>query len=75
MDKPGKNGFENWIDKNYEFAFVDFEKYNLSNSNNNEDFFMSGAIKGNWYHKNQKAQWNHIFDGVFYIKEMYPCQR
>jgi len=75
VDKPKKNSFENWIDKKYNYAFVDFKKYNSTNSNNQDNFFMSGAIKGNWYHKNQKAQWNHIFDGVFYIKEMYPCQK
>jgi erythromycin esterase-like protein len=74
VEKPEKNSFENWINKKYKYAFVDFEKYNLSNSNNNDNFFMSGSIKAP-YHKNQKAQWNHIFDGVFYIKEMYPCQR
>lgn len=74
VEKPEKNSFENWIDKKYKYAFVDFEKYNSSNSNNNDDFFLSGSIKAP-YHKNQKAQWNHIFDGVFYIKDMYPCQR
>jgi erythromycin esterase len=74
VEKPEKNSFENWIDKRYSYAFVDFKKYNLSNSNNHDNFFMSGATKGNWYHKNHKAQWNDIFDGVFYIKEMYPCQ-
>ncbi len=74
VDKPEKNSFENWIDKKYKYAFVDFEKYNLSTSNSNDDFYMSGSVKVP-YHKNQKAQWNHIFDGVFYIKEMYPCER
>lgn len=73
-DNPEKNSFENWIDKNYKYAFVDFKKYNSSQSNTQDNFFMSGATKGRLYHKNQKAQWNHIFDGVFYIKEMYPCQ-
>ena len=27
---------------------------------------MSGAVKGNMYHKSDKAQWNKIFDGVLY---------
>ncbi len=75
VNRPEKNSLENWINKKYNYAFVDFKKYNSSNSNNQDNFFMSGATKGNSYHKNQKAQWNHIFDGVFYIKEMYACQK
>lgn len=31
---------------------------------------MKGSIKG--VHRNHTAQWTHI-DGVFYIKNMYPC--
>lgn len=73
VDKLEKNSFENWINNQYKYAFVDFKKYNSANSNNHDNFFMSGAIKIP-YHKNQKAQWNYIFDGVFYIREMYPCQ-
>jgi erythromycin esterase len=74
VDKPEKNSFENWIDKTYKYAFVDFEKYNSSNAGNSDNFYMSGAVNYP-YHRNRKAQWNHIFDGVFYIKEMYPCLR
>lgn len=74
VGKPKKNSFENWIDKEYNYAFIDFKKYNSSNSNSFESFNMSGAVKGGQYHENYKAQWNHIFDGVFYIKNMYPCE-
>jgi erythromycin esterase-like protein len=74
VDNPEKSSFENWINKKYNYAFTDFEKYNSSSIHNQDNFFMSGAIKAT-YHKNQKAQWNHIFDGIFFIKEMYPCQK
>jgi erythromycin esterase-like protein len=74
IDKPKENGFENWIDKSFEYAFVDFKKYNSKYANTTDNFYMSGAVKGNWYHKNDKAQWNKIFDGVFYIKTMFPCK-
>ena len=73
VDKPRFNSLENWIDKSLDYAFVDFKKYNLLYPNISDNFFMSGAVKGNWYHKNHKAQWNKIFDGVFYIKKMYSC--
>ena len=74
VDKPKENSFENWIDKSFNYAFVDFKKYNSKYTNASDNFYMSGAVKGNLYHKNDKAQWNKIFDGVFYIKTMFPCK-
>ena len=74
IEQPKPNSFENWIDKNYKYAFADLKKYNQLSSNNEELFFMQGSLTGNTYHKNFKAQWNKIFDGVFFIREMYPCQ-
>ena len=73
IDAPKSNSFENWINNGLNYAFVDFNKYNISN-NIDEEFYMSGAINGSWYHKNHKAIWNKIFDGVFFIKKMYPCE-
>jgi erythromycin esterase-like protein len=75
VTKPERNSFENWIDSKYDFAFVDFKRYNQRYNPAEEDFYMSGAIKGNMYHKNAKAQWNKVFDGVFFIRHMYPCER
>jgi erythromycin esterase len=74
VDKPKENSFENWINKSFDYAFVDFKKYNSEYANTPDNFYMSGAVKGNFYHKNDKAQWNKIFDGVFYIKTMFPCK-
>lgn len=74
VEKPNANSFENWINKNYDYAFIDFKKYNQLHPNTNEIFFMQGSLTGNIFHKNFKAQWNKIFDGMFYIKEMYPCK-
>ena len=74
VDKPKENSFENWIDKSFDYAFVDFKKYNSKYAKASDNFYMSGAVKGNLFHKNDKAQWNRIFDGVFYIKTMFPCK-
>ncbi len=74
IDKPQKNSFENWVPNNAEFGFIDFQKYNKLNIQD-EIFFMSGAIKGNWYHKSHCAFWNRIYDGVFFIRDMYPCEQ
>jgi erythromycin esterase-like protein len=70
VKKPKANSFENWIDKSYNFAFVDFTKYNRENIDASPQFFM----KGHRHNFNQKASWNKIFDGIFFIREMYPCK-
>jgi len=75
IKRPGSNSFENWINKGYAYAFIDFKKFNLLNPNDHEMFYMSGSIKGNMLHTNHKAQWNKIFDGVFFIRKMDPCEK
>jgi erythromycin esterase len=75
IEKPKPNSFENWINPTYSYAFVDFKAFNSKNPLQYEPFYMSGAIKGNRYHSSQEGEWNRIFDGVFYIREMYPCDR
>ncbi|RBL89006.1 erythromycin esterase family protein [Chitinophaga flava] len=72
---PQSNSFERWINSSYDYAFVDFKKFNNQNpQQNNIGFYMSGAIRPRWYHKNHKAVWNQIYDGVFFIRKMYPCE-
>jgi erythromycin esterase-like protein len=73
LPKPQKNSFERWIDAGYEYAFTDFKAYNEKHID--ENFFMSGSIKGNNSHTHHQAQWNKIFDGVFFIKDMYTCRK
>jgi erythromycin esterase len=76
IEKPKPNSFENWIDKDYQYAFVDFKEFNILNPRISQVFNMSGATLGNnRYHTNYPAEWNKIFDGVFYIRDMYACER
>jgi erythromycin esterase len=75
LPKPKAKAFENWISPTYEYAFVDFKKYNQANPSVKEQFLMGGSIKGNGMHTSHEAAWNHIFDGVFFIRNMYPCER
>ena len=72
VQRPTNKSIENWFDKNSNYAFIDFKKFNIQNPNNLVEFTMKGSVKG--IHRNHKAQWTHIFDGVFYIKNMYPCK-
>lgn len=75
IKNPGKNSVESWINSSYDFAFLDFTKFNALNQSATEPFSMSGSVKTPSLHTNHKAEWNKIFDGVFYIKKMFPCER
>jgi erythromycin esterase-like protein len=71
---PKKNSLESWMNKDYNFAFLNFRDYNTLNSHKQESFYMSGAIIGGADHRNEMAEWTNVYDGVFYIKNMYPCK-
>lgn len=75
IKNPKSNSLENWINKTYDYAFIDFKKFNFTNADAKTPFYMSGSTKGNRYHDSQLAEWTKIYDGVFYIKDMYPCQK
>jgi len=67
--KPEKNSIEKWFGKD-DYSFIDFKKYNQS-VKEPEFFYM----KGKYHRQNALAQWTRCFDGIFFIKEMYPCKR
>jgi erythromycin esterase-like protein len=71
---PAASSFENWIPKAYPYAFVDFKRFNILYPNWSKSFNLSGGVVNNQYHRNYKALWNKVFDGVFFIREMYPCK-
>ena len=76
LEKPRSNGFENWIAKDLDYAFVDFGGFNRSNPTASGDFYLAGGvISGPQQHKDIAAAWNRIFDGVFFIRRMYPCKK
>ena len=74
VPKPNSNSLENWVDKRYAFAFTDFVQFDVANPAFHTAFFMSGSVKGNAQHTHHKAEWNRIFDGVFFIRNMYACE-
>lgn len=66
VPKYKTNSFESWVkEKNFDYGFIDFK--NLTDRN--EEFLL----KGEMYHRYANADWANIFDGIFYVKEMYPC--
>ena len=70
LPKPKKESFENWVRSKGAYSFVDFKKYQQAHSVNAAEFYMSG-----YNHFNIEAPWTRIFDGVFYIDQMYTCKK
>lgn len=66
---PKRDAFENLLPKEWAYGFVDFSKLNTPDLPANEMFYMSAHG-----HSSYKAVWNKVFDGMFYIKNMYPCK-
>ncbi|MET0464942.1 MAG: erythromycin esterase family protein [Chitinophagaceae bacterium] len=71
VEKPHKNGIESWMASHKQpYAFVDLKAYRLANPSEKPMFFMKGK-----YHNNANAQWTEVFDGVFYIRDMFHCTK
>ncbi|WP_165601740.1 erythromycin esterase family protein, partial [Methylobacillus sp. MM3] len=66
IEKPKLQSFESWVNKlNYNFGFINFRTIRTD-----ELFYMKGL-----FHKSEKGSWTNVFDGMFYIKNMYPCDK
>ena len=63
-----RNSFETWFTAKQPYAFVDFKGFNKLNPGYNENFYASpiGHFVG-------VGQWNQVFDGLFFIRDMYRC--
>lgn len=68
ISKPRKKSFENWIPSNWAYAFVDFKNWQERHSPNATKFFMKGLG-----HMSFETNWQHYYDGVFFIREMTTC--
>jgi len=53
LQKPKPNSFETWINPTYNYAFIDYAKYNIADSSVRELFFMAGSIKGKQHTSHQ----------------------
>ncbi len=72
ISPPKRNSFESWIPDSVQYGFVDFLLFNKHHPNYNKGFQLKGFT--HMYYPRNFA-WNRAFDGIFYIKEMYPCNR
>jgi erythromycin esterase-like protein len=65
------NSFERWINQDgREYAFVNFRDFNRDNPGFSRRFTMSASN-----HFQQKGAWQQAFDGVFFIRMMYACDK
>lgn len=65
---PRKNSFENWIPADWAFAFIDFSSFPDRHNEKGVKFFMKGLG-----HMSFETNWQHYYDGVFFIREMTSC--
>lgn len=72
-EKPAKNSFETWINKDWNFAFLDWKNWNETHSEKTQ-FSMKGSFPMT-QHRNFIYQWNKVFDGVFFIRNLEGCQK
>ena len=68
LKEPNPNYFEAFVgETEAKYAFLNFS--NIDNPEyENLSFWMKGLL-----HTPNKFYWTRMFDGVFYIEEMYPC--
>lgn len=62
-----KKAFEDFVPNKIKFGFIDFGKYN-KDPKTPEKFVFRGII-----HKCYEMKFKGAFDGLIYIKTMYPC--
>lgn len=69
--KPSKNSFETWVNKKWDYAFVNWR--NLPETTfESPPFMMKGSFEST-QHMNFNYQWNKVFDGIFFIRNIAGC--
>jgi erythromycin esterase len=74
IQTPDKNGLENWIVKDISYGFVDFKDYNNKFGNPEKPFLMKAPMHDTSPSRVAKIPWNLVYDGIFFIRDMYPVQ-
>lgn len=71
-EEPVKNGFENWIPKNWNYSFIDWADLNQK-IKSRVSFSMKGSLPMS-QHRNFTYPWQKAFDGVFFIRKIEGCK-
>lgn len=64
-----RNSFETWFTSKQQYAFIDFKAFNKVNPQYKEAFYATPIT-----HAMGLGQWNQVFDGMFFIRDMYRCK-
>lgn len=70
VQAPPKYSFETWVPEETKFAFVDFKAFRNQNPTVKEYFKLKGIG-----HSETIAMWYNVYDGIFYVRDMYPCDK
>lgn len=69
FSSPEKESVEGWLfQKGYSAAFFDFKSFRRKYTNVNDTFYMAGIR-----HLQQLDNWPLFYDGIIYLRSMYPC--
>ncbi|ANH80673.1 hypothetical protein A8C56_06500 [Niabella ginsenosidivorans] len=71
VEKSKTNSVEAYIPSAIQYGFVDFKKYNQNVADNNEKFWLKSPSH---FYLPVLIPWNKVYDGLFFIRTMYPCQ-
>jgi erythromycin esterase len=70
INSSSKNSFEHYVSqKKYDFAFINFKDLKTDPIDKNVSFTMKAYL-----HREIKGEWLSVFDGIFYIENIYPCK-
>jgi erythromycin esterase len=68
IEPPAAESFESWVQPSMSYAFVNFKGFTGSQDKVQPKFEMRF-----WYYKSFKEVWNEVFDGMFFVRQTYPC--
>ena len=67
---PDNSSVETWINPEYQYAFIDYTRFNRQHPGSIAPFHQRG-----WIYYSSKKEWNKIYDGIFFIRTMEPCKK
>lgn len=71
--QPLRNSYENWINKDWAFAFTDWKLFNQLHKKDTE-FSMKGSLELT-QHMNHTYPWHKAYDGVLFIRNITGCTK
>lgn len=70
IPQPKNNSFENWVNSSYNYAFTNLKNFNALYPGYGQTWFMQGLG-----HVNMQFKWQNLYDGVFFIRNIYTCKK